>query len=287
MKRIPAFLTLPGLLALALLLALPPAQALPPEHSPDPEPGAVWVEPTTGMEFVWIPPGCFIMGSNSTKANPVEKPAHKVCLDGFWMGRFEVTNKQYRAFSPRHDSGERLDWQLNGDQQPVVQVSWNEARKFAHWLSRKTGYRFDLPTEAQWEYAARGGTTGLFYYGDESPCLYENLRNISVADRFSGAQFVECYDGHESTAPVGSFRPNPFGLYDMLGNVMEMCFDSWDPDAYDKHALHNPAMSKNRYDRVERGNCYICGFHEMITVYRTQTSKNGKNWSSGFRLMRK
>jgi formylglycine-generating enzyme required for sulfatase activity len=250
------------------------------------EPSTVWVEPNTGMEFVWIPPGCFIMGSNSTEASYSERPAHKVCLDGFWMGRFEVTNKQYRAFKPEHDSGIFETVSLNEEQQPVVNESWEMARAFARWLSEKNRKQFDLPSEAQWEYAARGGTTSLWYFGDASPCLFENIADLSLKKLQPGKSVAGCDDGYPASAPVGSFRPNPFGLYDILGNVSEKCLDGYRPQAYKHHSLNNPLVNDDAEDRIGRGSCFDCALKDNTTTFRAQTSIDDIMWYSGFRLIR-
>ncbi len=272
---------------LLFLLCLWPSLSIAQEY--DPVPGQIWRDPTLGMEFVWIPPGCFIMGSNRTMREfRTDKPAHKVCLDGFWMGRYEVTNKQYRAYYPRHDSGNIKGLSLNGDRQPVVNDTWSHARDFARWLSDKSGKHIDLPTEAQWEYAARAGTTGPWYFGDDSPCLYENLADRLVDAIPAYRSSVECNDGYAATAPVGSYAPNPFGLYDMLGNVAEKCLDSEDSEAYKKHALNNPVvLDPAREDHISRGSCYICAFNDMATTFRALTGTDDWSWSSGFRLVRK
>jgi len=122
------------------------------------------------MEMVWIPAGSFTMGSTLSAAELVKKyggkeeyfadehPAHAVELDGFWMGKFEATNAQYRKFRAGHDSGSVEGHSLNGDDQPVVNVSRHDAKAFCDWLSKESGKTFTLPTEAQWEYACRAGT---------------------------------------------------------------------------------------------------------------------------------
>ena len=126
------------------------------------------------MELVRIPAGEFVMGSAEGYCD--EGPPHRVRIgQAFWMGRLEVTNEQYRQFDPSHDSRveSRFAMQfgvrgfyVNKPDQPVVRVSWQQALAFCEWLSRQTGERFSLPTEAQWEYACRAGTDTLFYYGD-------------------------------------------------------------------------------------------------------------------------
>lgn len=271
-----------------LLLSLCLWPSLSMGQTQDPVPGQIWRDPIVGMEFVWVPAGCFIMGSNSS--DPVyryEKPAHKVCLDGFWMGRYEVTNKQYRAYYPRHNSGKFKGLSLNGDRQPVVNDTWSHARDFARWLSDKTGKHFDLPSEAQWEYAARAGTTTPWYFGDQSPCLFENLTDLSYDKIVPLKNSVNCDDGYAVTAPVGSFAPNPFGLYDMLGNVGEKCLDARDAHAYKKHALDNPAvLDPFAEDHIARGGCYTCGFNDQTVTFRASTGTDDWSYYSGFRLVR-
>ena len=274
---------LPFLLLVACML---PSSVL--GQSPEPVPGQIWRDPTLGMEFVWVPPGCFIMGSNSSQPFLHEGPAHKVCLDGFWMGRYEVTNKQYRAYYPRHNSGKFKGLSLNGDQQPVVNDTWSHARDFARWLSDRTGKEFDLPSEAQWEYAARAGTITPWYFGDQSPCLFENLTDLSYDKVVPLKKSVNCDDGYAATAPVGSFAPNPFGLYDMLGNVGEKCLDTHDHPTYETHALNNPvALDPSAEYHVERGSCYTCAFNNGSATFRASAGTDGWSWDSGFRLVRK
>ena len=195
-------------------------------------PGATCKEDTTGMEFVYVPGGCFQMGSNDNDYDS-EKPVHKVCLEGFWMGKYEVTNAQYRRFKPDHKNYEYEGKSLNGDEQPVVMVSWNDAQALVAWLTKQGRGVFRLPTEAEWEYAARGGTETIRYWGDDpkhtQACQYANVHDRTSKQAFSGFTWQEhaCDDGYAVTAPVGQFEPNAFGLYDMLGNVWE-----WQSDTY-------------------------------------------------------
>nr|WP_320015402.1 formylglycine-generating enzyme family protein [uncultured Desulfobacter sp.] len=179
-------------------------------------------------------------------------------MDGFWMGMYEVTNRQYRKFKPSHSSKYYKSVSLNGDDQPVVYVSWNDAKAFILWLNVKTGKAFSLPTEAQWEYACRAGTGTIRYWGggdgENAVCTYANVYDLTskrVNERFSWGYF-NCDDGYSATSPVGRFKSNNFGLYDMLGNVWEWCEDGYDKDAYLKHGRNNPLIT-NRSGRVLRG----------------------------------
>ncbi|TIH20185.1 formylglycine-generating enzyme family protein [Marinifilum sp. JC120] len=249
-----------------------------------PKAGQLWTEPTTGMQFVWVPGGCFMMGSSDGESD--EKPVHEVCVDGFWMGKYEITNAQYRRFKANHNSKRYDGLQLNSDTQPVVRVTWKDAVEFAKWLSAKGQGTFFLPTEAQWEYAARAGAASRYYWGnsDSSACLYENLSDKSfTASRPSWGSFP-CNDGYEVSSMVGKFKPNKFGLHDMLGNVSEWCLDCYDEKAYEKHPRSNPVIKGQRYSRVVRGGTWkhhpwnLCSDrYSMGMIDKTKTT--------GFRLV--
>jgi formylglycine-generating enzyme required for sulfatase activity len=221
--------------------------------------GDTWTEPETGMEFVWVSGGCYQMGNNDGDSD--EKPVHEVCVDGFWMGRYEVTIDQYRKFLQATGDTDGVDWDdddcpirkggsysltrntfgRDGDQ-PMVEVSWYGARAFADWLSRKSGKDFRLPTEAEWEYAARSGGKRVKYPWGNS--LGSGNANCDGC----GSRWDD-----ERTAPVGSFDPNDSGLYDMAGNVWEWCRDVYDSDAYSRHSRNNPVITSGGSRRVGRG----------------------------------
>jgi len=217
-----------------------------------PKAGDLWREPTTGMEFVYIPNGSFLMGQREEERQQLlhdpgqelyneyyasELPRHQVTLAGFWLGKYEVTNAQYRVWRSLHDS---LDYQgntLNDEQQPAVRVSGKDARDFAEWLTTTYrmrhggGVEFRLPTEAEWEYACRAGTTTSRFWGDDAQqaCLYASVADMTAKQQLADwdRAIHSCTDNFSVTAPVGSFQPNPFGLYDMLGNVWEWTADNW------------------------------------------------------------
>ena len=237
------------------------------------------------LELVRVPEGEFVMGDAGGWAD--EKPLAPVRIGKpFWMGKFEVTNEQFAAFDPAHDSrlevGDFLQFSVqergypvNGPKQPVCRISWEEAMAFCRWLSDKTGERFTLPTEAQWEYACRAGTATALWYGGEDADFapFANLadRNLRAVDTFgwnlpSGAvppwrPAVESVnDGHRVSAPVGTYRPNAWGLYDMHGNVWEWTRTTYRPYPYasdDGRDSADGAASKvvrggSWYDRPKR-----------------------------------
>jgi formylglycine-generating enzyme required for sulfatase activity len=232
------------------------------------------------MDLIWIPPGEFVMGS--TSGSPDERPVNAVKIDKpFWMGQLEVTNRQFAVFDPEHDSRveSRFAMQfgvrgfyVNGPEQPVVRVSWQKAMDFCDWLSSKTGRRFSLPTEAQWEYACRAGTDTPFYFGpldgDFSP--FANLADSMLSEFVCHPykKHREPYpnpskyddwipkdtrynDGGFLSEKGGAYQANAWGLYDMHGNVAEWTRSALRPYPYsDSDGRNTPGGEE---DRVVRG----------------------------------
>ena len=200
-----------------------PSATVRPDPDPVPRPadGDVFRDCPSCPELVAIPAGTFRMGSDpdDDEALDRERPRHRVRVGRFALGRYEVTRREYRAFAEA--TGADDSWRdpgfAQGDRHPVVNVSWRDAQAYVQWLSRETGERYRLPSEAEWEYAARGGTTTRRYWGDSlsSQCGYAN------------GTVASCDDGVARTAPVGSYAPNAFGLSDVLGNVWEWTDDCW------------------------------------------------------------
>lgn len=211
-------------------------------------------------EMVNIPAGDFLMGTapgeedrellGDTFRNR-SHPRHMVDVRRFSAGRFEVTRGQYRVFvqATRHTGDGCFAWNgtefemdpskswrspgyAQDDNHPAACVSWEDASAYASWLSRTTGRRYRLLSEAEWEYAARAGTLGARYWEDAggASCLYANGADATTEAHVPDARnwgAMNCSDGRAYTAPVGSFRANAFGLHDMLGNVAEWTQDCW------------------------------------------------------------
>jgi len=194
--------------------------------------GRAWTDPVTGMEFVFVKGGCFQMGDIFGDGGSDEKPVHKVCVDDFYMGKYEVTQKEYKAIMGSNPSNFK-----KGDRYPVERVSWNDARKFIKKLNSRTGKKYGLPTEAEWEYAARSGGKKEKYAGSNSPEV--------------GAWFTDNSGG--STHEVGTKAANGLGLYDMSGNVYEWCRDWSGQNYYSKSPVYNPAGPSSGSSRVHRG----------------------------------
>jgi formylglycine-generating enzyme required for sulfatase activity len=253
-----------------------------------------WKEPITGIDFVWIPGGCFYMGSpQSEKGREVDEgPVHEVCVKGFWMGKTEVTNGQFREFDPSHTSRSYEKISLNGDNQPAVYVSWEDANTFAQWLTTQNGgqFKFRLPTEAEWEYAARAGMQASRYWGDDAgqACEHENVADQSAKRLWAWDDVQDCDDGYAATAPVGSFQPNAFGLYDMLGNVSEWCEDIYSVDVYAGYERDNPVNrdTSRGPDRVIRGGHWNAGPSMVRCADRGSGLPNAMNDDLGVRIVR-
>jgi len=230
------------------------------------------------------------MGDTFGDGQGDEKPVHEVCVDDFYMGKYEVTNAQYRKFKSGHDSKSYEGYSLNGDNQPVVEVSWNDAKEYADWLSSKTGQRYRLPTEAEWEYAARAGSSSRNYWGSskEDACRYANVHDRTSKSAFSSFTWENhnCDDGYKVTAPVGSFQPNSFGLYDMMGNAWEWTNDWYGKDYYSGSPRNNPAGPSSGADRVLRGGSWFGRPDYVRASLRIGDSPDYRGYGIGFRLLR-
>lgn len=233
--------------------------------------GQTYKEPYTGMEFVFVPKGYFIMGCHkfAEKCDKDERPAHKVCINGFWMGKYEVTQKQWH--SVMDDNPSRFNGVLS---HPVENVSFDDIQKFIQILNSKTREKFLLPTEAQWEYACRnGGQNVNFSWGNE-----DNRPNENCGTCNSGAFYGQ-------TAPVGSFPPNDLGLYDMAGNVKEWCRDIYYRAAYAGHVKKNPVYEGKGFSRVVRGGSFTDNTSKLRCSNRDKSIPGMKTGYIGFRLV--
>jgi formylglycine-generating enzyme required for sulfatase activity len=217
-----------------------------------------------------------------------EVPAHRVRITRpFYLGVYEVTVGQFRRFvedshyktDAEKDGKGGLGWNVaagkyvrhaqytwrspgfpQADEHPVVNVSWNDAVAFCQWLSRKERQTYRLPTEAEWEYACRAGTTTRYYCGDD-PEQLATVGNVADATaketlKKDYQSYIESRDGYAFTAPVGRFQPNRFGLYDMLGNVWEWCADGYDAQYYARSPADDPRGPSQATERVARGGAW-------------------------------
>ena len=223
----------------------------------------VWVDPVTGMEFVWIPGGCFRMGRTNGYVN--ERPVHEVCVDGFWMGKYEVTQTQWGAVMGSNPS------HFRGGRNPVENVSWNDTQDFIYRLNSRGNGLFRLPTEAEWEYAARSGGRDEIYSGG--------------SDVDQVAWYIE--NSESKTHPVGGKAPNGFNLYDMSGNVWEWCQDWYVKDAYANHHGANPVSNDSvSGKRIVRGGNWACKAIYVRCALRARLSPDDRFGTNGFRIVR-
>lgn len=209
-----------------------------------------------GMRFVLIPAGTFSMGSPSGEdGRDKDENPHEVTVSRpYYMSIHEVTNRQCRAWRPTHDSGSYDEHSLNGDDQPGVPIDWGDAAEYAMWLTdRDPKHAYRLPTEAEWERACRAGTRTAYCFGDRIEDL-PRYGNFSDVNDPTGAEREDLDDGHAVTAPVGSYRPNRWGLYDLHGNAWEWCSDWY--AAYPPTAITNPQGPTSGTVRVYRGGCW-------------------------------
>jgi formylglycine-generating enzyme required for sulfatase activity len=251
------------------------------------------------LEMVLIPAGEFKMGSPQDEKNRLddEGPQHRVRITKpFFMGIHEVTVGQFRKFvadanyktdaekgekpgaygwnSDTKEFGfnEKYSWRNAGfeqtDEHPVVNVSWNDAVAFCAWLSKKESKTYRLPTEAQWEYACRAGTTTRYYSGDDPETLAKvgNVADATLKAKIPDWPYtIKASDGYVFTAPVGKFKPNAFGLYDMHGNVWEWCADWYGAEYYAASAADDPKGPASGSGRVIRGG----GWDDVAEICRS------------------
>jgi formylglycine-generating enzyme required for sulfatase activity len=189
-----------------------------------------------GPEMVWIAGGRFKMGDVQGGGDSDEQPVHDVSVGRFAMGRFEVTFAEYDKFAEATGRNKPSDWGWGRGNRPVINVSWYDATAYAEWLSQQTGQKYRLPTEAEWEYAARAGTDTKYWWGNTASHEYANY---GVDSGWGG--LAKGKDRWKYTAPVGSFAPNPFGIYDTVGNVWE-----WTCSEYENRYKGQEKTCKNK-----------------------------------------
>ncbi len=275
--------------------------------------GTAFKDPITGMEFVFVRGGCYQMGSpaGETGRSDDEGPVHEVCVDDYYMGKNNVTVGQFSKFV--NETGYRTDaendggcyvWKGNGfkkdnkvtwlnpgflqdDKHPVTCVSWNDAKEFSAWLSRKTGKRLRLPTEAEWEYAARGGTRTSRYWGDipDETGSFVNIADSTAKKQFGNLTVHNGDDGYSYALPEGSSRPNAFGLYDMLGNLWQWTQDWYDINGYRNSPRYNPQGPSLGDKRVLRGGSW--GYYPRYarSALRFYAEPGYRRRHIGFRLL--
>ncbi len=256
------------------------------------------------LELVRIPAGRFVMGDWQGELD--EQPPREVIIERpFWIGRTEVTNRQFTRFDPNHDSRfehrtswifseDYLGWPLNRPEQPVVRVSWQRAMEFCRWLSERSGLQVTLPTESEWEYACRAGSATPFWYGDADTdfASFANLADRNIRDlayegwRPRSPDLVprddRFDDGHLVTADAGSYAANPWGLHDMHGNVWEWTRSAYRSYPYAAGDGRNAAAADG--DRVVRGGSWYDRPQRARSSFRLAYAPYQRVFNVGFRV---
>jgi len=223
-----------------------------------------FIDPFTKMEFVHVKGGWYEMGSNNGEKE--EKPVHDVCVSDFWIGKYEVKQSEWNMVM-----GNNLSMNRCGGDCPVESISWQDAQQFIQKLNEKSGSNYRLPTEAEWEYAARSGGKDQKWAGTSEPS--------AIGD------YARFYDNSASNSnPVGTRKPNGLGIYDMSGNVYEWCQDVYDETYYQNSPDINPLGPVSGEYRVAKGGSGRADVEQVRTSYRFGLHPNYANRSTGLRL---
>ncbi len=235
---------------------------------------------TIGVEMLFVPSGVFQMGSDAPDAAPNEYPVSPVTLTRFYLSRHPITNAQYEMFDPSHA---RKRAPGAGDRHPVIYVSSAEAVKFCQWLSSRERRRYRLPTEAEWEYAARGTDGRKYPWGGHEG--RGDLANFADRNTVFAWSDREIDDGFPESSPVGSFPvgASPFDIEDMAGNVWEWCSDFLEP--YRGTPKTNPRGAKSGAKRVYRGGSWKSRFNSLRATTRGSNVPNYSCNDLGFRVV--
>ncbi len=219
------------------------------------------------ITMIYIPAGEFTIGSPNREGDADEHPAHKVFLEGFWIGKTEVTFEQYDRFCAETGRKNSEDQGWGRGKRPVIYVSWNDARDYCNWLSQKTGLKFRLPSEAEWEKTARD----YYPWGNVPPSA--SLANFNKDNM--------------QTSLVGSYPQgaSPYGVLDMAGNVWEWMADWYDPDFYQNSPRENPRGPQAGSERVVRGGSWENNSNLIRAANRTSENPDSKLNILGFRLV--
>lgn len=277
----------------SVLVQAAPSPVVPAEPSPPPlKPLVLMLDHPVEIVFSHIPAGDFLMGSAASNSEELsranEQPQHRVYLDDYYIGKYEVTNAQFAAFvkATGYVAHEKWDvrgiwflssvqFPLGGKSHPATYISWVDAQAFCQWLSRESGYAVRLPTEAEWEKAARGPAGRIYPWGNDWD--YKRLNST--------------YSEADQTTPVGHYSPqgdSPYGLADMAGNVWEWCTDWYDEALYQTRSgtvVKNPTGPTQGSRRVLRGGSWSGDRFVARCAYRNRFDPNGRHNTYGFRVV--
>ncbi len=226
------------------------------------------------LDLLVIPAGGFQMGSPRHNDNMDEQPQHFVTIKSFMMGKFLVTQAQWKAVM-----GKLPPCRFKGDQLPVERVSWEDAQKFCQRLSKKAGRNYQLPSETQWEYACRAGTTSPFSFGETITIDVVNFNGEHTFRDESRGRYIHV------TTEGGTFPPNAFGLYDMHGNLWEWCADNWLDDYSSSPRDGSSYQNKDSHYRVARGGSWHEPPELCRSAARLRVLQSDAEEVTGFRVV--
>ena len=278
-------------------------------------PGYVFSDCNGCPKLVVVPAGEFMMGSPVTEEGRYdnEEPRRRVAVSSFALGQYEVTRDEYRAFVEATEHPVKGCWIVNldgdetfalgredeytswrepgfeqGSAHPAVCVSWNDAQAYVRWLSRETGKSYRLPSESEWEYAARGATTARSYWGDasSSQCGYANGVDAAAKRVYSDWTGAACDDAAVYTAVVGSYSANAFSLFDMLGNVWEWAEDCWHENYKGAPSDGTAWRGDDCGHRVLRGGSWYRAPGRLRSASRDGIPADERSFDVGFRVAR-
>lgn len=293
-KEVTVIIRFTAILSVLLFCTSLPAGVTASDESPasPAAPGQVFLDPLQtgghGPELVVVSAGHFLMGDLQDEGYSFEHPVHEVVIAGsFALGRYEVTFDEYDLFCRLTDRPLPPDQGGGRGRKPVIHVSWRDAVAYCDWLSEQTGHEYRLPSEAEWEYAARGGTRTSRFWGDrsEDACRHANVADLAAQELYPNFEIHNCLDGFPYTAPVGTFPANAFGLHDMLGNLWEWNQDTWHPD-YREAPDDGSAWKGWSPNRVRRGGSWFSIPKSVRAAARNGTPKGYRGDDTGFRVVR-
>jgi formylglycine-generating enzyme required for sulfatase activity len=261
-------------------------------------------------DYVFVPGGTFQMGDNFHEGDPDEVPVHTVQVDAFYIGKYKVTNGEYQKFVEDDGYANPVFWVAGGfgvygseprfwrherfrggglpgnEAFPVVGVNWFEAMAYCRWLSAKTGQTYRLPTEAEWEKAARGTDQRRYAWGDEIDGSYANYEHSG--DPFErGLTPVDFYDGMSHDDFMTNSNASPYGVCEMIGNVWEWCYDWYGGSAYYTNSpSNNPRGPESGSSRILRAGGWVDSAYYHRAANRNSSFPENRNPIQGFRCVR-
>ncbi|MEN8220895.1 MAG: formylglycine-generating enzyme family protein [Pseudomonadota bacterium] len=264
-----------------------------------------------GPQMIWIPAGSYRMGDIQGCGRKEEQPVHHVSVERFAIGKYELTLGEFKKFVEAtgyktdaekegscysYSKGWRLIKDINwrepkfsqSDQHPAVCMSFNDGKAYTKWLSEQTGQQYRLPTEAEWEYAARAGSQTTRYWGNDSnkACNYANVADKTAKQKYPEWETHNCTDTYIYTSPAGKFKPNQLGLYDILGNVWEWTCSEYKNkygSGQEQHCQIN--IDKNKQISI-RGTAWFYGPTRMRIAARSKAKPNQRYVDVGLRIAR-